>query len=274
MQTRRNVLAGLGATLAVGAGATQVFGADSTAGVEITDVKDEEEYIVLKNVDEKAYDVSNWVVAFEYRNKDYDQRRAIPAGTTLESGETLTIATGAKDVDSADVTFDYDSSVINNTEPDVIVLLDTDGAVRGQYRVVNAEETSTATTTTESETTTTAEQETSSTTKEETTTTEDDGKAGHSCPDVELEAVGTTDPDTDNYATFRLTNHSDRDLTFGWTNVRMTAGQGTVTVAAQSEKTSEVPLNTPGVAKVRLWLPDSENDDCLPTATNERVDDC
>ncbi|WP_227357656.1 lamin tail domain-containing protein [Haladaptatus salinisoli] len=246
--TRRNVLVGLGAVATVGFGATQVFGQADT-NIEVKEVNYEGEYVVFANNGSEDVDVSGYTVAFEYENDGTDQRKALGENVTIPAGGTLTVATGAEDVPNADETLDYKRSVLRNDGSDVVALLTPEGE-----EVATSEDAPV----------------TKTTTPEETTTTEEE--SDKDCPNIEIEAVGTTDPDEETFATFRVTNHEDKALKLGYSNVVTTVGQGTVTVDANSETTFEVLVNTYGRVELRMWAVDGPSN-CFPIVKNEIVDD-
>ena len=124
--TRRRSVLGAVATLAtVGAGASQVIARESLP-IEVTQVASEEEYVVFENTEMDDVDISGYVVAFEYGNPDTDQRRKLPDDTVIGGGQSLIVATGAKEVPIADVKFDYEGEVLNNDDHDVVALLTPD----------------------------------------------------------------------------------------------------------------------------------------------------
>ncbi|MFH5798476.1 hypothetical protein [Haladaptatus sp. CMAA 1911] len=123
--TRRSVLGAVATLATVGAGASQVIAQESLP-IEVTQVASEEEYVVFENTEMDDVDVSGYVVAFEYGNSGTDQRRKLPEGTVIGGGQSLIIATGAKEVPIADVKFDYERGMLNNDEKDVVALLTPD----------------------------------------------------------------------------------------------------------------------------------------------------
>lgn len=124
--TKRTFLKGIATTLAVGASAPTVLGQSDTS-IECAEVAVEAEYVVFRNTGDSEVDVSGYEVAFEYGNDGTNQRRELPDNTTIEAGGELTVASGYKPVDDADVTFDYDGGVLNDDGNDVVALLDPDG---------------------------------------------------------------------------------------------------------------------------------------------------
>ncbi len=184
--TRRTVLAGIGATLAIGGGATQAFGQqDGTPAFEVLNVSATEDTITFYNDSGGSVDLSGWTVDFEYGNDSVDQTGTIPSGTTVGSGGIIKIASGAVSVDDADVVVQppFDERVIKRNRSDVIALLDSN-----DNEVANTEDDMFGggsggsgggddTSTTTDETSTTEEDSTTSeetTTEEETTTTSDE----------------------------------------------------------------------------------------------------
>ncbi|WP_231183658.1 lamin tail domain-containing protein [Haladaptatus sp. DYF46] len=123
--TRRSVLGAVATLATVGAGSSQVIAQESLP-IEVTQVASEEEYVVFENTEMDDVDVSGYVVAFEYGNSGTDQRRKLPEGTVIGGGQSLIVATGAKEVPIADVKLDYEGEVLNNDEKDVVALLTPD----------------------------------------------------------------------------------------------------------------------------------------------------
>jgi hypothetical protein len=156
-----------------GAGAGHVL-ADSHFGIEIVEVNAEGEYVVLENTGGESVNLSGYTIDFEYLEPD-TQTETLPEGTTLDPGARLVVATGAREVPNADVTYENDNHRLNNEDPDAVALLAPGGEVVAS-REINT--TTTTTTTTEEEETTTTEEETTTTTEEEEeeTTTMTDGE--------------------------------------------------------------------------------------------------
>lgn len=169
--SRREILSGLGMLAVTGVGATTVLGdsdySTERKNIDIKEVNAESEYVVFVNNSDSDLDISNFVVAFDYMNPEYDQRRALPKGTTISANGTLKVATGAKDVADADVTFDYDGEVLNNDEPDTVALLTTNPV---EDEAIASKSVNTSTSTTEETTT-----EETTTIDESSTTTTDNG---------------------------------------------------------------------------------------------------
>ncbi|GAA0247649.1 hypothetical protein GCM10009000_074590 [Halobacterium noricense] len=181
----------MAAVAAVGVGATQVMGADGEEiSIIISEINAEDEYIVLKNDGDSNVDIGGYTLAFEYSNKQYNQRRKLPEGTTIPADETLTVATGAKEVSGAVVVErPYEGEVLNNEREDVIALLDTDGNV-----VATSEETPEETTTTEETTTEESGNDDSEDTTSDETTTDgsDDGDSNGGSSDDSSEETEST----------------------------------------------------------------------------------
>ncbi|WP_158237371.1 lamin tail domain-containing protein [Halegenticoccus soli] len=117
---------GAGAALSLagfGAGSTVV--ASDHSGLAFAEVNTKDEYVVLKNPAESDFDLTGYAIDFE-ANGENEQDRPFPDGTVIGAGETLTVATGYKDVD-ADVDFDSDGGLIRDDGSDVIAILDPDG---------------------------------------------------------------------------------------------------------------------------------------------------
>lgn len=146
--TRRSVLGAVATLATVGAGASQVIARESLP-IEVTQVASEEEYVVFENTEMDDVDISGYVVAFEYGNPDTDQRRKLPDDTVIGGGQSLIVATGAKEVPIADVKFDYEGEVLNNDDHDVVALLTPDEST--VIAKSNGGSDSTTTTTTEDE---------------------------------------------------------------------------------------------------------------------------
>ncbi len=96
-----------------------MFGEESVP-IEIAKVEPEAEFVTFENTEMEDVDVSGYVVEFEYDNDGTDQRRTLPEGTVIGGGQSLIVATGAKEVPEADVKLDYDGDVLNNDDTDVV----------------------------------------------------------------------------------------------------------------------------------------------------------
>ncbi|WP_266081571.1 lamin tail domain-containing protein [Haladaptatus caseinilyticus] len=161
--SRRRVLSGLGVLAVGGVSATTVLGnreySDQRKNIQVKEVNAEDEYVVFANTGDSDLDISKFVVEFDYSNPEYSQARSLPNNTIIRANGTLKVATGAKEVDDADVTFDYTGEVINNDEQDTVALLTTDPI---EDEAIAVGSVNNSTTTTSEETTTTTEDETDS----------------------------------------------------------------------------------------------------------------
>ena len=137
MTNRRQYLVGAGTAAAtlLSVGASNAIAQNATPEkLYITEVYPEAEYLVVENVGDGPVDLTNYYMNFEY-NGEVDQIRqfgpntTVPDGQdlTVEAGERFVIATGAADVADADVTFDYDGSVIRNDGSDTFAIFRPDG---------------------------------------------------------------------------------------------------------------------------------------------------
>ncbi|WP_231185310.1 lamin tail domain-containing protein [Haladaptatus sp. DYF46] len=204
--TRRKVLTGIGATLAIGVGAPQAFGQESdTPEFQVLEVSSTGEYIVFVNMTTAEVDLSGWTVDFEYGSDGSGEKGTIPSGTSVQARDTIKIASGAGETpdDGVVVEDPFDEKVIDTDGNDVIALLDSDGnevansgddlfgsggggdsgSSGGDGDDGAGDETTEDETTTEEETTTPEDETTegTTTTEEETTTEEkttstDDGE--------------------------------------------------------------------------------------------------
>jgi predicted extracellular nuclease len=127
--TRRKVLTGIGATLAIGIGAPQAFGQESEAPeFKVLEVSATDEYVTFLNTSTETVDLSGWTIDFEYGSGGTDQQGTIPDGTSVGPREPIKVASGAGETDGAVVIEDpYDEKVIDTDGNDVIALLDADG---------------------------------------------------------------------------------------------------------------------------------------------------
>ncbi|WP_231185542.1 hypothetical protein [Haladaptatus sp. DYF46] len=160
----------------IGTGATLVTGEDANAysSLYFASVTPEREMVTFGNESIHDVDVSGCVVAFEYGNSETNQRQTIPSGTKIGGGQRLIVATGAEEVPEADVTFDYDSEVIDNDGNDVITLLSPD---KSEVLCSSEDEQTTTNSTTSDDSTTTT---TSDDTDDTTTTTTTGDNSGES----------------------------------------------------------------------------------------------
>lgn len=122
--TRRTFVAGVGAAVTGLAGANTVL-AQEDSSLQIVDADREGEYVVIENQGDSAFDLSGYYMEFEYK-QNVSQRRQFPADTVIAAGSTLVVATGAREVPDADVTFNYEGSVIRNDEVDYLAILTPD----------------------------------------------------------------------------------------------------------------------------------------------------
>lgn len=121
---RRTFLAGVSTALVgtVGFG-TAVAAEDSQ--LQFAEINPEKETLIITNTGDTEFDLSGYVMEFEYK-QNVSQSRPFPEGTTISAGGSLTVASGAKDDTSADVTFDYDDYEVINNEGDKVAVLTPD----------------------------------------------------------------------------------------------------------------------------------------------------
>ncbi|SFK83197.1 Lamin Tail Domain [Halogranum rubrum] len=141
--TRRTFLAGVTAA-ATGLVGTNTVLAQEDSALRFATVDATGEYVVVENTGDSPFDLSGYYMEFEYK-QNVSQSRQFPSGTVVDAGGTLTIASGAKDVADADVTFGYEGSVIND-EVDYLAILEPDeSTVVVSYRTSDPLPTETAT---------------------------------------------------------------------------------------------------------------------------------
>ncbi|EJN59176.1 lamin tail domain-containing protein [Halogranum rubrum] len=121
--TRRTFLAGVGAAATGLVGANTVMAQEDSA-LRFATVDATGEYVVVENTGDSPFDLSGYYMEFEYK-QNVSQSRQFPSGAVVDAGGTLTVASGAKDVADADVTFGYEGSVIND-EVDYLAILEPD----------------------------------------------------------------------------------------------------------------------------------------------------
>ncbi len=101
--SRRRFVLGVGAIAAtavgIGAGSNVLAAGDSSLPLRI-DVHAKEEYVVVTNTSPATLDLGGDVIDFEYNGTNH-QKKTFPDGTTIGSGDSLTVATGAKPVSDA-----------------------------------------------------------------------------------------------------------------------------------------------------------------------------
>jgi hypothetical protein len=81
------------------------------------------ETVRLRNAGDRSLDLSGYLLDVEHGNPAVDQHRALPGGTVIDAGGTLTVATGRISPGPADVWFDFRAPVLNDTVPDEVALL-------------------------------------------------------------------------------------------------------------------------------------------------------
>ncbi len=116
--TRRKVLTGIGAAIAIGAGAPQAFGQESdTPEFQVLEVSSADEYVVFVNMTTAEVDLSGWTVDFEYGSDGSSEQGTIPNGTTVGARDTIKIASGAGETSGDAVVIEdpFDEKVIDTT---------------------------------------------------------------------------------------------------------------------------------------------------------------
>ena len=128
--TRRRYLAGAATLLsAAGLGAT-VIAQEAPPAIAFVEIAAEAEYIVIRNVSDGEVDLSGYNVNLEVRQEvDQIPDEPFPDGTTLDAGDTLTIATGSESDVEGDVDLGYEAHMINDENPDTIGILNPSGEV-------------------------------------------------------------------------------------------------------------------------------------------------
>ncbi|WP_231188930.1 hypothetical protein [Haladaptatus sp. DYF46] len=163
-------------------------------------------------------------MAFEYGNKDYDQRKTIPNGTEVEDHGVIYVHTGAGSGEFDDtagyneISFDYDNEVVANDGSDVIALLSPDeSGVLCRFDENRATSTTTSEDTTTSEETTTTSEETTTTESTDTTTTDENSESddtgsddpGGSDDADESDGSGSSDDSSESNTDDNSTDSSD-----------------------------------------------------------------
>lgn len=169
MPTRRQFVLGVGVT-AIGAGFSQsVFGNKQGETPEITfgEIDNKEEWLVLHNEEDTDVDITDWYINWEDENDNQDQWDQFQdqyGATTIEAEDSIKVATGAEEVQDADVTFDNDAHRMNDDGTDVYAVYLPDQSTE----VANSEDDQHEETETETETETATETETQTETATET----------------------------------------------------------------------------------------------------------
>lgn len=126
--TRRQTLVGA-AALVSGAGVQTAIGQDDSPPLAFVEVAAEAEYVIIANVSGETFDLTGYSINFEV-GQEVDQVSEFTDGTAIEAGGQLKIATGYKDVEDADVTFDYTGNgAIRNDGSDVVGIIDSEGEI-------------------------------------------------------------------------------------------------------------------------------------------------
>ncbi|WP_139136002.1 lamin tail domain-containing protein, partial [Haladaptatus sp. W1] len=155
----------IGAVATVGIGATQVIGADMPS-IKI-DINAEAEYVTLTNTGDSEVDLSDYRIDLEYSDQT-TQDQSLEDNTVIPAGDSIRVGTGSKTEGDVDQSLGYDKAMLNNENPDVVALLNTDGDV-----VAKSNDSATDETTTTEEDDTTEDSSDETTTEEETTTEND-----------------------------------------------------------------------------------------------------
>lgn len=177
--TRREFAIGFGtAVAAVGAaGTTFALQQDDQSELTFGEINADAEYLVIHNEEDTDIDIDGYVMDWEHANEDYSQEDefADEYGTTvIDAEDSITVATGARDVEDADVDFEHheNDEQMRNDGSDVYAILDESGEViarSDEDRHQAADETPTETAT-ETPTETETETETPEPTETETET--------------------------------------------------------------------------------------------------------
>lgn len=206
--TRRQTILG-GAALMSTAGLGISVSAQEDSPFLFVDVNAERESVTIKNVSSEEIDVSEYGINFEVGQNE-DQIRRFSEGTwsqedtVLSATETLTIATGARDVQDADVTFNYTRGEIRNDGSDVVGIVNPDSELLirsdddSHYTSDESSETETPEETTEEPTETpektpTEEPSAEEPTDEEMTEQPENGDDGSSSDDTKQTGDNTED---------------------------------------------------------------------------------
>lgn len=114
---------GTGVGVAGFGGVTTALGAQSDVP-EITfgEMNEEQEWLVLHNEGNQDVDIKGWYINWEARNENQDQWDEFQekfGATTIKAENVIKVATGYKEVDDADVTFENNAGRMNNDGDDV-----------------------------------------------------------------------------------------------------------------------------------------------------------
>lgn len=201
-QTRRSVLGAIGAVATVGIGATQVIGADMPS-IKI-DINAEAEYVTLTNTGDSEVDLSDYSIDLEYSDQT-TQDQPLDDNTVIPAGGSIRVGTGSTTEGNVDQDLGYETEMLNNENPDVVALLNTDGDVVAKSNDSPTDETTTEEedttddtsdeTTTEKETTT--EDNSDDSTSDETTDDSDDSKSSDDSTDDNTESDESESSESD-----------------------------------------------------------------------------
>lgn len=130
--TRRRVLVGTGFAIAGVAGASTAFAAQdngSQPNITFGETNAEEEWLVLHNEGDSAVSIQGYYLNWEHANDNQDQWDQFTddtGATSIPAGDSITVASGYKEVEDADVTFDNDAGRMNNNQEDVYAIMASD----------------------------------------------------------------------------------------------------------------------------------------------------
>ena len=130
--SRRTVLKASSILATGGVAATGLGSAQQHSRLEIKQYP-VEEYVVITNVDpELEADITGYSINFEAEDDDYNQIRELAGEVVIAAGESITVPTGAREVEAdniVELADPYDGEVLNNDGSDVVTLLDTNGEI-------------------------------------------------------------------------------------------------------------------------------------------------
>ncbi|SEO28721.1 Lamin Tail Domain [Halogranum amylolyticum] len=118
-RVRALVLATLLVVAGAGASAVGTVSADEHQPLRIAEVDADGEYVVVENTGDETVDLDFAEIDFD-ADGEADETSTFDVGTQIEAGQTIVVATGAEPVNDADVTFEYDSGVIDEDNTVVI----------------------------------------------------------------------------------------------------------------------------------------------------------
>ena len=119
--TRRRFIIATGGTIASASAAASVTGQDSDdPNITFGEINEEEEYVILHNEEDTEIDIEGLWMNWEHGQEvdQYDQFSEEYGATSIETHDSIKVATGYVEHEDADVDFERDAGAMNDDGSD------------------------------------------------------------------------------------------------------------------------------------------------------------